>query len=160
MQQTGRHRMRRTSAILVLMLTMAWSCLHAAVFPPPGQPPVAEKPTLVGTVFDVVITDDSGSMQKDRLVFEDHKFGCALLTSAALGKITYEEKPGATIDDPIPWSAIGLDTLGDKAVFKGNAEKDAMSGSIIFTPVHGPEHVFTFTGGKTGTDAARKPQTK
>jgi hypothetical protein len=149
--------MRLPPALLSLLLSVLVSCLEAAVFPPPGQPPVAEKPTLIGTVFEVWITDDQGSTQKDRLVFEDHVFSCALLTSAALGKIGYDEKPGATIDDPIPWSASAQDARGDRAVFRGRAEKDAISGTITLTPAQGPDHVFTMSGGKAGTDAARKP---
>lgn len=110
----------------------------------------------MATVFEVLITDDQGSKQKDRLIFEDHKLGCRLLASAALGKIPFEEKPGMTIDDPIPWSALGMDTLGDKIAFNGKAEKDDMSGTITLTPVHGAPHTFTFVGGKAGTDAARR----
>jgi hypothetical protein len=155
--------MRTITAILALILFSAALACGAgagggggAMYPPPGQTPVPEKPTLVAMVFEVLITDDQGSKQKDRLIFDDHKLACALLTSAALGKIPYEQKPGATIDDPIPWSAIGVDTLGDKVVFNSKAEKDDIAGTITLTPAHGPPHTFTFVGGKAGTDAARK----
>jgi hypothetical protein len=161
--------MRTITAILALLLISASLARGAgagggggggAMYPPPGQQPVAEKPTLVAMVFEVLITDDQGSKQKDRLIFDDHKLACALLTSAALGKIPFEQKPGLTIDDPIPWSAIGADTLGDKVEFKGRAEKDAMSGTITLTPAQGRPHTFTFVGGKAGTDAARKAMDK
>ena len=156
--------MRSFIAILTLLIySAALSTAVAAgaggggaMYPPPGQQPVPEKPTLVAQVFEVMISDDQGSKQKDRLIFDDHKLGCNLLTSAALGKIPYEQKPGATIDDPIPWSAAGADDLGDKVAFKGKAEKDDMSGTITLTPAHGQPHTFTFVGGKAGTDAARK----
>jgi hypothetical protein len=160
--------MRTMTAILALLLFSAALACGAgagaggggngggALYPPPGQTPPAEKPTLVAMVFEVLITDDQGSKQKDRLIFDDHKLACSLLTAAALGKIPYEEKPGATIDDPIPWSALGVDTLGDKVMFNGKAEKDDMSGTITLTPAQGRPHTFTFVGGKAGTDAARK----
>ena len=76
--------------------------------------------------------------------------------AAALGKIAYSEKPGATIDDPIPWEATGSDAQGDRMVFKGTAEKDAMTGTITITLAKGAPHIFTFAGGKSGTDAAIK----
>ena len=154
--------MRTITAILALLLISASLARGAgaggggALYPPPGQQPVPEKPTLVAMVFEVLITDDQGSKHKDRLIFDDHKLACALLTSAALGKIPYEQKPGMTIDDPIPWSALGSDSLGDKVEFKGKAEKDDMSGTITLTPAQGRPHTFTFVGGKAGTDAARK----
>jgi|GEM_PF-4165047 hypothetical protein len=142
---------------LVLLAALAGRPLEAASLnPPPGQLPPPEKPTLVATVFEVLITDDQGSSQKDRLIFEDRKFGCALLIAAALGKIAYSEKPGATIDDPIPWEATGSDAQGDRMVFKGTAEKDAMTGTITITLAKGAPHIFTFAGGKSGTDAAIK----
>jgi len=155
--------MRTITTILALLLFSAAFARGAgvgggggAMYPPPGQTPVPEKPTLVAMVFEVLITDDQGSKQKDRLIFDDHRLACTLLTSAALGKIPFEQKPGMTIDDPIPWSAVGADSLGDKIEFKGRAEKDDMSGTITLTPAHGPAHTFTFVGGKAGTDAARK----
>ncbi len=153
--------MRTATAILALLLCTAALARGAgagggAMYPPPGQTPVPEKPTLVATVFEVLITDDQGSKQKDRLIFDDHKLGCSLLTSAALGKVPFEQKPGMTIDDPIPWSALGVDTLGDKIAFNGKAEKDGISGTITLTPAQGRPHAFTFVGGKAGTDAARK----
>jgi hypothetical protein len=146
-------------ALIALLAAGAVPALHAAVYPPPGPnnrdvPP--EKPTLVATVFEVLITDEKGGTQKDRFIFADQKMGCSFLTKAGIGKIPFKESPGKEIKDPIPWTAIFADADGNKIEFKGEAVKDAISGTITLAPKLGATHVSKFIGGKAGTESARK----
>lgn len=146
--------------LLALLLVGSFQLAHAAVMYPPQDPnnrnPPPEKPTLVATVFEVLITDEKGGTQRDRFIFDDTRLACSFLTKAGLGKIPYEEKPGKEIADPIPWTAVYTDAQGDKVAFNGEAVKDAMTGTITVTPKLGSAHLFKFTGGKAGTGAARK----
>ena len=146
---------QRLSAVFLLLAT-ACAMLPAAVFYPPFDPNRPIEPTMVGTVWEALLTDANGMTQKDRLVFAERSFTSTWLKSAGVSKMPYTQKVGKTVDDPIPWKADLSDNQGNKIVFDGTAEKNEMQGTLTVTPTKGEALVYAIVAAKSGTDEARK----
>lgn len=115
-----------------------------------------EVPTMVGTVWQSLLTDANGKTRKDRLVFADHSFTSTWLQSADVSKMPYTQLVGETINDPIPWQGELSDSHGNKIAFAGTAEKNEMQGTLTVTPITGEARVYVIVAAKTGTEEARK----
>ncbi len=139
-----------------LILAMACATLQAAVIYPPFDPNRPVEPTMVGTVWEALLTDANGKTQKDRLVFAERSFTSTWLKSAGVIKMPYTQTVGKTVDDPIPWKGELSDNQGNKIVFDGKAEKNDMQGTLTVTPTKGEALVYAIVAAKSGTDEARR----
>ena len=134
----------------LLLVTLACADLHACDRCRP------EVPTMVGTVWQSLLTDTNGKTRVDRLVFADHTFTSTWLQSADISKVPFTETVGASIDDPIPWQGEMSDSRGNKIAFTGTVEKNEMRGTLTMTPTTGDARVYLIVAAKTGTAEARK----
>ena len=146
---------QRLSAVF-LLLAVACAGLRAAVVYPPFDPNRPIEPTLVGTVWEAILTDANGMTQKDRLVFAERSFTSTWLKSAGVTKMPFTQTVGKSVDDPIPWKAELADGQGNKIAFTGKAERNEMQGTLTVTPNKGEALVYAIVAAKSGTDEARK----
>jgi hypothetical protein len=111
--------------------------------------------TVVGAKFDVVV-DDHGTKRKATLLFKTKDLFSAYLSRWHITAMPFTEKPGTSEADPVAFTAVFTDSVGSTITCTGTATGDAIVGELVAKPNGAAEDRLPFTGGKSGTPAAKK----
>jgi hypothetical protein len=142
-------------ALLAILISLALPSTLSAANNNNNQPYADVPSSVIGSKFDIVV-DENGKKSRSMLLFKTKDVHSTFFSKWNLQSIPFTEVQGKKEDAPVSFKGSFADAQGNTLECEGTATGEEIIGSIIVTPKGSNALSMAFTGGKTGTPAAKK----